>query len=273
MRKVFFTLAGLLLSVLVFIFADAGPATTHAEQPQTTPTTVPLTATYFPIIWASDTFTQSLNITEDLWAHTILAECGTYTEEYGWTWNDAYNCTGQFRGITQVSAADIMIADRKHSSYTGNNISRTFIEYPVPPDIPSEQVTGVQFCFNTQYWHPDTVYVHPGNWTPGLIAEIAQAPPEDIEGYYDTFFSPDAWNSRGDAFFTIPPLPAYHPGLDCTIVTVPAQSVDDGVLRWVLRTADHYSPPDEGAWGLSNYTFQGGVYTYTDVYLIYRISP
>ena len=241
--------------------------------PDMTPTVTELppaeSAAWLPLIMTSDTITQSRNITEDFNAHAILASCGTYLEKYGYDWNDAYNCEYQpFRGISKVSTADLLIAGRNNSSYTGNKIYRVFVEFPIPDDIDPNRVTGLRFCFNTQYWSPDTVYVHSGDWTPGLIAEIAQASPGNLEDYFDIFFSPDVWNSRGDAFFIIQPLPAYHYGLPCTEVTIPVVP-DDGFVRWVLRTADEDAPV-EGTWGLSNYTFVDGTPTYTDIYLIYQ---
>ena len=268
-------LAGVPTSVLPISTADWTDQAILSPLPDTTPTVTELppaeSVVWLPLIMTSDTITQSRNITEDFNAHAILANCGTYLEKYGYDWNDAYNCEYQpFRGIIKVSAADLLlIAGRKHSSYTGNKIYRVFVEFPIPDDIDPSQVTGLRFCFNTQYWSPDTVYVHPGTWTPGLIAEIAQTSPGNLEDYYDMFFSPDVWNSRGDAFFIIQPLPSYHYGLSCTDVTIPVASPDDGFIRWVLRTADEDSPP-EGTWGLSNYTFVDSTPTYTDIYLIYR---
>ena len=214
---------------------------------------------------------EELNITADFLGQAVLASCAVPPENYGFTWEQAYTC--QMEGMrlvnpVTVGATSRMIVERAWSTWSGDKLTRTYLEYPLPADIQAHQVEAVKFCFQTQYWQPDEVFIHVGSWAASTVGTILTEP-ETITNT-DTFFS-DAWANYAEPFYTIDPLPTYYPGAPCTEVTVPvsAAQIQDNVLRWVFRTADEAAPASEGAWGLSNYVFEHEQDVYTDVTLIY----
>jgi len=225
---------------------------------------------YLPFIAKSP---SRLDITQDFRAQSLTAICDVYTTPDAFSWNDVYTCNTYLRSL--FVPTERMIVSRKLMDSMGQYISgmdtRIFVEYPVPSDIALDKVLGIEMCLSTQYWRPDKVYLQVGTWTPGAVWEIATSPDLDKNVYADKFFG-DIWQNYGSVLYTIPPLPRYTPYDPCTPTFIPVSPDTDGVLRFVMRTADDQQPPTYGAFGFGNYyhDFDTHQEYLSTVYLVYE---